>query len=82
ETETKTFEYVDGTIFYSATNLSGADYEWLEANHYSVEIVDLTILDGKGIAENVLTIKIFDSNHNDVTLCFIIRYEYGTIKVI
>ena len=82
ETETKTFEYVDGTIFYSATNLSGADYEWLEANNYSVQLFDITVLDGKGIAENVLTLKIFDSNHNDVTLSFIIRYEYGTIKVI
>jgi hypothetical protein len=82
ETETKSFEYVEETNYYSATNLSGSDYAWLIANHYSVEIVDLTILTGKGIAENVLTIRIYDSNHNDVSLSFIIKYEYGTIKVI
>ena len=82
ETISKTFDYDENEKYYSDTTILGADYDWLVDNNYSVEIVDLTILSGKGIAENVLTLKIYDFNHNDVTLSFIITYEYGTIKVI
>ena len=82
ETISKTFDYDENEKYYSDTTILGADYDWLVDNNYSVEIVDLTIMSGKGIAENVLTLKIYDFNHNDVTLSFIITYEYGTIKVI
>ena len=81
-TASKTFEYDESISYYSDSNVSGSDYEWLIINGYSIQVVEFTLLSAKGIAENVLTLKIYDSLDNDVTLSFVIKYEYGTIKVV
>lgn len=78
-TKSATKEYDGSELTCNDLEISKDSYDLVEGHTY--KIVSSTNITNAGSVENVLEIKIFDAENNDVTDNYDISYEYGTLTV-